>query len=195
MAMVRWDPFNEMMTMQRDMNRLFSSLGMPLYASKGDGERVSWMPALDVVKQGDDLLIRAELPGVKPEDVDVSVTDDVLTIKGSRKEERRYEEGEYVRRESSYGGFERQVMLPQGTKAEDIRGEYRDGILEITVPGVARQLSPQTQHIPISGSTEGGGGRAEPGQPTGGVQEHLGTAGTQTQTQGRQVRVTEESGE
>lgn len=150
MAMVRWDPFNEMMTVQRDMNRLFSSLGMPLYTSKGDGERVAWMPTVDVMRKGDDLLVRAEVPGVKPGDIDISVTDDVLTIKGSRKEATEEREGEYVRKESTYGSFERQVMLPQGVQASDIRAEYHDGILEVTVPGAAKSTQPQTQRIPVA---------------------------------------------
>jgi HSP20 family protein len=160
MAMVRWDPFSEMMTVQRDMNRLFSSLGMPLYASKGDGERVAWMPTIDVMRKGDDLLIRAEVPGVKPEDIDISVTDDVLTIKGKREEQAEQREGEYIRKESMFGAFERQVMLPQGVQAGDIRADYHDGILQVTVPGAAKSAQPQTQRIPIGGvqrTQEGGG--------------------------------------
>ena len=151
MAMVRWDPFSEMMTVQRDMNRLFSSLGMPLYSGKGDGERVQWMPTVDVMRKGDDLVVRAELPGVKPEDIDLSVTDDVLTLRGRREETTEQHEGEYIRKESSFGSFERQIMLPQGVQSSDIRADYHDGILEITVPGAAKESKPQTQRIEISG--------------------------------------------
>jgi HSP20 family protein len=150
MAMVRWDPFNEMMTVQRDMNRLFSSLGMPLYTSKGDGERVAWMPTIDVMRKGDDLLIRAEVPGVKLEDIDISITDDVLMISGMRRETTEQQEGEYIRKESTYGAFERQVMLPQGIQASDIKAEYHEGVLEVTVPGAAKETKPQTQRIPIA---------------------------------------------
>ncbi|HEY3318351.1 MAG TPA: Hsp20/alpha crystallin family protein [Coriobacteriia bacterium] len=179
MAMVRWDPFSEMMTVQRDMNRLFSSLGMPLYTSKGDGERVAWMPTVDVVRRGDDLVVRAELPGVKPQDIDVALTDDVLTIKGKREEKAEYKEGDYIRKESSFGSFERQIMLPQGVGTQDISAGYGDGILEVTVKNAARTGQPQTQHIPVSGMqgqpqvTEGRaqrhevpvGGRTEEGGP------------------------------
>lgn len=149
MAMVRWDPFSEMMTVQRDMNRLFSSLGMPLYTSRGDGERVSWMPTVDVVRKGDDLLVRAELPGVKPEDVEVALTDDVLTIKGHRREREETREGDYIRKESSFGTFERQIMLPQGIRPPDITADYHDGILEVTVRGAGKSTQRQTQRIPI----------------------------------------------
>lgn len=152
MALVRWDPFSEMMTMQRDMNRLFSSLGMPLYTSKDDGERVSWMPSVDVLKQGDDLVVRAELPGVKADDIEVSVTDDVLTIRGQRKEERTEEEGNYLRKESSYGSFERQIMLPQGIDTTKIDAQYKDGVLTVSVPQAAKQVEPQTKKIPIAGA-------------------------------------------
>lgn len=163
MAMVRWDPFSEMMTVQRDMNRLFQSLGMPLYASKGDGERVQWMPTVDVMKKGDDLLIRAEVPGVKPEDVDVTVSDDVLTIRGQRTEEEEHKEGEYIRKESTFGVFERQVMLPQGTSTSNIRAEYHDGVLEITVPQAAKTEKPETQHVPIAQATQSPMGAGQQG--------------------------------
>ena len=155
MAVVRWDPFSEMMTMQRDMNRLFSSLGMPLYQSKGDGERVAWMPTVDVLRKGEDLVVRAELPGVKPDDVDVSITDDVLTIRGERREETEHREGNYLRKESSFGTFERQIMMPQGVDASHIAAQYADGILTVTVPQAAREVEPRTQRIPIAGTTGG----------------------------------------
>jgi HSP20 family protein len=184
MAMVRWDPFSEMMTVQRDMNRLFSSLGMPLYTSRGDGERVAWMPTVDVMKNGDDLVVRAELPGVKPENVEVAVTDDVLTIKGRREEEREYREGEYIRKESSFGSFERQIMLPQGIDTRNIRAEFHDGILEITVPGAARTTAPQTQRIPVSQAQ--GRGQMAGGQGMGGQQQMQ--TGQQGMQQGQQTQ-------
>jgi HSP20 family protein len=161
MAIIRWDPYSEMMTMQRDMNRLFSSLGMPLYGSRGDCEQVSWTPTVDVLMQGDDLVVRAELPGVKPEDVDVSVTGDVLTVSGTRKEEQERREGDYLRKESSYGYFERQVMLPQGIDTSAIDADYRDGILTVTVPQAAREVKPQRQQIPISSGKQGQGGSTQ----------------------------------
>jgi HSP20 family protein len=158
MAMVRWDPFSEMMTMQRDMNRLFNSLGMPLYTTKGDGERVSWMPTVDVLKQGDDLVVRAELPGVKPDDVDVSVTDDVLTIRGVRREQEEHREGNYLRKESTFGSFERQVMVPQGMNVDDISAEFADGVLTIVVPHAAKSVEPQPRKVQIHGAGQTGQG-------------------------------------
>lgn len=150
MAIVRWDPFGEMMTMQRDMSRLFSSLGVPLFTGRGgDGERVGWMPTVDVLRKGDDLQIRAELPGLTADDVDISLTDDVLTIKGERTEDTEVNEGDYIRKESSYGSFERQIMVPQGTKPEDIHAQYKDGVVTVTVPGAAREIAPETKHISL----------------------------------------------
>jgi HSP20 family protein len=150
-----------MMTMQRDMNRLFSSLGMPLYGSKGDGERVAWMPTVDVLKQGDDLVVRAELPGVKAEDIDVSVSDDVLAIRGVRREEREQREGSYLRKESSFGSFERQVVVPQGTDPNSISADYTDGVLKVVVPHAARTAEPRTHRIDVRHQ---GGGQLESGQ-------------------------------
>jgi HSP20 family protein len=192
MAMVRWDPFSEMMTVQRDMNRLFSSLGMPLYTSRGDGERVAWMPTVDVMRKGDDLVIRAELPGVKPQDVELSVTDDVLTLKGKREEQQEYREGEYIRKESSFGTFERQIMLPQGIDTGSIKADFHDGILEVTVPGAAKTAKPETQRIPIAGTQS-----ASQGQMTGQGRQGYGTGqqgqGQQQETQ--QIHVGQQGGQ
>lgn len=84
MAIVRWDPLGEAMRMQREMDRIFARLGQA--EARGDG--VAWMPKVDVKRTGDDIAIRAELPGIKPEDVDIELTDNVLTIKGQRKADR-----------------------------------------------------------------------------------------------------------
>lgn len=148
MAIMRWDPFGEMTRMQRDMDRIFSRMGA------GDGGRsetasVAWMPKIDVKAQGDDIVVRAELPGIDPEAVDVEVTDGVLTIKGERKAEEEREDEGWLIRESSYGSFERSMVLPEGVKEEDIRADYSDGILELHVPKALEAARPKTHKIAI----------------------------------------------
>lgn len=152
MAMMRWDPFGEMMRMQRDMDRIFSRMG----TSEGGSQpaSVAWMPKIDVKAKGDDIVVRAELPGINPEDVDIEVTDGVLTIKGERKAEEEREGEGWLIRESSYGSFERAMVLPEGVTAEEIKADYKDGVLELHVPKALEAAKPKTTKISISGGAE-----------------------------------------
>jgi HSP20 family protein len=109
-------------------------------------------------KEGN-LVIRAELPGVKQEDVDISVQDRVLTISGQRKEEQEQEQDGYYVRERRQGTFRRSVMLPQGVDESNIRARYEDGVLEVTVEGAAAVREPR--RIQIEDSEGGGGSGAE----------------------------------
>jgi HSP20 family protein len=98
-------------------------------------ERITaWTPSIEsYIKEGH-LVFKAELPGVDPKDVDVSVVDRELVIKGERKTEKGAKEEDYLYREISYGTFERRFMLPEGVKTEDLKAKYTNGILEVTVP-------------------------------------------------------------
>lgn len=148
MAIMRWDPFGEMVRMQRDMDRIFTRMGTG-DGGRGEAASVAWMPKIDVKAQGDDIVVRAELPGIDPAEVDVEVTDGVLTIKGERKAEEAREGEGWLIRESSYGSFERSMVLPEGVKEEDIRADYSDGILELHVPKALEAATPKTHKIAI----------------------------------------------
>lgn len=151
MAITRWDPFGEMLRMQRDMDRIFSRMGTEREGATTPA--VSWMPRINVKSKGDDVVIKAELPGIDPADVDIEVTDGVLTIKGERKAEEEREGEGWLVRESSYGSFERSLVLPEGVTAEEISASYNDGILEIHVPKALEAAKPKTTRIAIgSGS-------------------------------------------
>lgn len=170
MAMMRWDPFGEMLSMQRDMDRITSRMG-----GKGGMTDFTWMPRTDVVRQGDDIVMHVELPGMKQEDVDIEVTDDVLTVHGERKMEEDRQEKDYMLHERAYGRFERSMVLPQGVDASQIRAEFRDGVLDVTIPKGIEAMKPQTTKVQIMGGTgqpamEGGqmAATAEPGAYTGG---------------------------
>ncbi|MHB1322931.1 MAG: Hsp20/alpha crystallin family protein [Coriobacteriia bacterium] len=145
MAIVRWDPFGETLRMQRDMDRIFARLGQA--EARGDG--IAWMPKIDVKRTGDDIVVRAELPGMKPEDVEVVLTEGVLTIKGERKSEGETEDEGWLIRESSYGAFERSLAIPEGVDPSGITASYSDGILEVHVPKALEAARPKTTRIEI----------------------------------------------
>jgi HSP20 family protein len=132
--MKRWDPWQELRSMQLDMDRLFDRfVGVEV-----PGERAAlWMPSVESVMKEGKLVIKAELPGVDPKDLDVSVTDRELVLKGERKSEKDAKEEDFVYREIAYGSFERRFVLPEGAKTDELMAKFTNGILEITVPAVA----------------------------------------------------------
>lgn len=96
------------------------------------------MPKVDVVDRDNEILIRAEVPGVKKEDLDVTMTDDAVTIKGSTSHEEKEEKGDYYRHEISKGSFSRTVALPSGVNSDKAKTKFKDGVLELTVPKVEK---------------------------------------------------------
>jgi HSP20 family protein len=132
--MSRWDPMGEIRSMQNEMDRIFDRfLGTGI-----SGERAAvWMPSAESYIKDGQLVFRAELPGVDAKDLDVSITDRELVIKGERKAEKDAKEENYVYREISYGAFERHFVLPEGVKTEELKAKFTNGILEITVPAPA----------------------------------------------------------
>ena len=138
-----YDPVSE-------MNRMFDDmLGGMMRRPGGQQQRselTEWAPAIDVVAKDGDLVLRAELPGIKQEDVDITLHDKVLTVSGEQEEER---SGYYVR-ERRYGSFSRSLTLPQGVDESKIHARYEDGVLEVTVEGAAAVQEPK--RIQIEGS-------------------------------------------
>ena len=126
MAIVRWDPFREMSGIQNEFNRLVDSVW--------SGRKESWMPAVDVFDNKDAVVVKAEIAGMDPDDIQIEVDDNVLTIKGERKFEEEVDDERYYRVERRFGSFQRSLALPQGAKADDIVAAYEDGILTVTVP-------------------------------------------------------------
>jgi HSP20 family protein len=131
-TLIRWDPFREMYTMRRSMDRLFDEFftGQPDEWSKP----LSWDLALDVVENKDDFVVKASLPGIKPEDLDITYNENTLTIKGETKEETEKEEARYHLRERRYGSFARSITLPKGVKGESIEASYDAGVLTLRLP-------------------------------------------------------------
>jgi HSP20 family protein len=100
--------------------------------------REMWIPDIDVLRQEDKLVVRADLPGMKREDIDVSLEDNMLFIRGKRREEKEVKEEDYYFAERSLGTFSRALSMPEGVKAEAIQATYKDGVLEIVIPVPAR---------------------------------------------------------
>jgi HSP20 family protein len=139
-----YDPLSEM---NRIVNQVFVG-GLPQREGTTQGTRVEeWGPAIDVIQQDDDLVIRAELPGVKPEDVDITVQNGVLTISGKIEDEREEERQGYLVRERRYGTFRRSLQLPQDVDEEQINARFEDGVLEIAIPGAAAGREPKRIQI------------------------------------------------
>jgi HSP20 family protein len=153
MAMVRWDPVRELDSLQSDMNRLFDRFfGAP--AGNGLTER-RWIPAMDLVETDDSLVLRADLPGMTEDDVEIEVKDGVLTISGERKSEHE-EKGEgFHRVERSFGRFSRALNLPDGVQADKVEAKFDNGVLEVRIPK-PEETKPTRVQIG-KGSVEGSG--------------------------------------
>jgi len=133
-AVERWEPFRNVNDIQGEMNRLFDSFfGRP--ATVAAGERM-WAPLVDMYETKDDLFVTLELPGVREKDVHVSITGDMLTVKGERRFESDVKDEGYYRLERVYGKFERSMPLAIPVQADKVKATYRDGVLEIRLPKV-----------------------------------------------------------
>ena len=106
-----------------------------LFEDLAEGRERKWAPAIDVVRDNGNLVIRADVPGMKPEEVKIEVADDILTVSGEH-EERKEEKGKdnYLRRERRYGSFSRSMALPPGVEAKKIKAKTHDGVVEVTIP-------------------------------------------------------------
>jgi HSP20 family protein len=141
-SIVRADPFTDLAaSWQRDIDRMFRSLAESFGAGGMTARRTEWLPAADVLTKGDDLVIRVEIPGIDPDrDLEITV-EDMLHIRGQRQESQE-EKGEgFIRRETSYGSFERALQLPSDVNTEDLKASYDNGILEVIVPRGAKRAS------------------------------------------------------
>ena len=146
-AVERWEPFRNLNDIQGEMNRLFDSFfGRP--ASVAAGERM-WAPLSDMYETKDDLFVTFELPGVREKDVNVSITGDMLTLKGERRFERDVKDEGYYQLERVYGKFERSMPLPVAVQADKVKAAYRDGVLEIRLPKV-EEVKPKEIKIDVA---------------------------------------------
>jgi HSP20 family protein len=147
MALVRWDPFRDLTALQTEVNRLFSR------ASGDVTDRQSWTPAVDVVETEDAIVLKAELAGMDPADINIEVQDNVLTVSGERRFQEEVKEDKYYRIERRYGSFSRSLALPPTADETKVEAKYDNGLLEITVPK-AEIAKPKKITVAVGGGQE-----------------------------------------
>ena len=136
-TMTRWDPFQDLRSAQDEMAQMSPMLARALGLQgqpQGSGTATAWAPALDISERKDAYLVTVELPGLKPEDLDITMEDGLLTIQGERQFTSESSEQQFHRVERRYGAFRRSITLPAHVMAEGIQASFEDGVLEILVP-------------------------------------------------------------
>lgn len=124
--LARWDPVADLGELRRRVDRVFDEVA--------GGRMHRGMPAIDVVRDEGKMFVRADIPGLKPEEVKIEIADDVLTVSGEHSERKETKDKDYVRRERRYGSFSRSMALPRGVDASKITAKTHDGLLEVTIP-------------------------------------------------------------
>ncbi|HKV23532.1 MAG TPA: Hsp20/alpha crystallin family protein [Candidatus Acidoferrum sp.] len=127
----RWEPFRGATTLQEHVNRLFDSV---LDRSAESSNLTFWAPAVDIYETEQELVVKADLPDVDPKDLDIRVENNILTLRGERKFEKKVDEDNYLRVERTYGSFSRSFSLANTVNAEAIKADYQNGVLTLTVP-------------------------------------------------------------
>ena len=141
--MVRWDPFREVLGLRSDIERLMGTLG----GSARSNLPTRWAPSADVIERDDEIVITAELPGVKDEDVEITLDEGMLRIAGSRELGEEVDDERYHRIERSYGGFERTFPLPAGVDPDAITAGIAYGVLKVTIP---KPTAPEPKRIAVN---------------------------------------------
>jgi HSP20 family protein len=150
MAVIRWEPARELQSIQQEMNRLFGTFFDTQAGAGNGGPLRRWVPAMDLVEEGDQFVLRADLPGVSESDVRIELEDDVLTISGERKSEHEQRRDGYHRIERSSGHFSRSLTLPEGVDPDSIHARFENGVLELKVPK-PEQRKPRRVAISVGG--------------------------------------------
>jgi len=128
-GLTKWDKLPVFSSFQNEMNRVLDN-----FFNRESSYGTDWRPAVDVAETESDIVVKAEIPGIEPKDVDISITGDTLTLKGEKKEEKESTGKCYHRIESSYGSFKRVINLPASVDVDKVKAEGKNGLLEITLP-------------------------------------------------------------
>ncbi len=148
MNIVRYNPFRELRGLQDEMNRIFTSV-VPVSGDREEMFGGAWSPRVDIFENKDSLELEAELPGMKREDFELSFENNVLTLSGERRFEKKTDEDNYHRVERAYGSFTRSFTLPQTVTADGAKAEFNDGILHVSLP---KREETKARKIEISGA-------------------------------------------
>jgi len=177
MAIIRWDPFRDIVTLREKMNRMFEDVFTGRTEEGKDMATRTWAPSVDIFETENELVLTAEVPGIDEKDIEIKIEDNTLTLKGERKFEKETKEENYHRIERSYGAFFRAFTLPNSIDPEKIQAMHENGVLKITMPKKT-ELQPRKVKGRAFGSplargkkpragTAGVAPRAKPGAPAG----------------------------
>jgi len=161
MTMMRWEPFRDMVTLRNAMDRLFeeSFVRPSLLFPESVGEF-----AVDMFQTDNDVIIKAALPGIRPEDTDISISGDMVTIKAERKEDQEVKEEDYLYKEHRYGSFTRTITLPMSVQTGKAEANFEDGMLTLRLPK-AEEVKPKQIKIKTTKQIGTSTGRGRPKQP------------------------------
>jgi HSP20 family protein len=130
-TMNRWEPFRGATTLQEQINRVFGDV---MGRTDEESNLTPWAPAVDIFETENEMVVKADLPDVNPQDLDIRVENNVLTIRGERKFDKKVNEDNYLRIERSYGSFSRSFSLASSVNADAIKADYRNGVLTLSIP-------------------------------------------------------------
>jgi len=151
-TMMRWDPYREMVGLRQAMDRLFEDT--LLWPARSQYEMAGGNLPLDIYQTKDDVVVKAALPGMKPEEVDITLSNDTLTIRGEHREEKEVKEADYIRREHRYGTFNRTITIPVPIQNEKAQATFENGMLTLTLPK-AEAVKPKQIKIKGKAAIEG----------------------------------------
>jgi HSP20 family protein len=174
MSITRYDPFRDLRMLQDEVNRLFSSNLSRSFGDEGIA-RGAWAPTVDIYENKDQIVLEAELPGMNREDFELSIENNVLTLRGERRFEKRDESDNYHRVERSYGSFTRSFTLPQTVSSENVVAEYKNGVLRVVLQ---KREEVKARRIEIAGEGASAPKTIEAKAEESGTAEHKGKTAT-----------------
>jgi HSP20 family protein len=150
MSITRWDPFQNLATLQDQVNRLFEA---PFTGRRSESSNLTaWAPAVDIYETENELVVKADLPDISEKDLDVRVENNMLTIRGERKFEQKVKEDNYLRIERTYGSFSRSFSLPSTVNTEAIKAQYKNGVLTVELP---KRAESKPRQVKVNVTTNG----------------------------------------
>lgn len=152
MSIIKYDPFRELRSLQDEMNRLFMT-NVPRSVAQEDLATGGWSPNVDIYESENEIILEAELPGMNREDFEVSIENNVITLKGKREFEKKEEGDNYHRVERSYGAFTRSFSLPRTVSAEHTTADFRNGVLKVSLP---KREEAKSRRIEVTSESEDG---------------------------------------
>ena len=153
-ALNRFEPFRATSGLESQVSRIFNEL----FDRSQESNLTSWAPAVDIFEDEHELVVKADLPDVKPEELDIRVENNILTIRGERKFEKKVDEKNYLRVERSYGSFARSFALANTVNSEAIKADYKDGVLTLTIPK-REEAKPKQIKVSVSAQAAAAGAR------------------------------------